>query len=1528
VKKFSLLFLFLLLPTLFIYSQEASSTPPTEEDDPFFWDYEIGGSQVDLFLEGYWDFDFSTGIAASWDQGELIFPSFYPGMTSYWKIDQTPDLLLSLWLDNQFYIESSFVKDYEKNTYAMGYQSMDDPFIKHIRLANSNLETQGYGGLQFASPLYNTPGLLIEAESNQSQHELLLRLDGSQEEEWVYQGNYLIEEDFKELHLWASSLFFVLPHQQIDPNSLSVYLQDSRGSFSGSDGFYYRKLEPGEYQADLDQGLLSFSDIPSGRILVFYSKGVSLTQINTQELWIPTLSSTGNYLNLETPILFDWNTTDPFDPTGETFLESSTVDLDGQICLLLKRPGHFSPFEYANSYELSFTAPEEQWKRGVQLVNKDSLASDEGRDFTSFWDSTFVHIYTSTSGMRSLESRYPLWEDYPEIYGPTTYNKANGQSSLLRFYKLSGEGSIKLPDSMIDGSLSVSINGRESTSYRIDDSDNLLFNRYVLPSDRIVIRFRRENPTYQGGELLFYQGNRFQFSENHFADLSTRLLWTLPEGASEQQEGMVSLSAYHSFESEYLQSKLKLAGHLRNPDTRGWLRLAGMEKNKEEVPVYPAALQSAFNDYASFDSINLPQLSQSDFVLMDEYDFTTDQNELLDYDSPFYNETGNSGPSAAGGKEIHTPVVVLPYQLSMGEWTGATLMLSPKGEPFNDLSSLEQLSFRLKLEESSEPPDQLYLLMGETGEMEDHNGDNQLDNPSPGHYIVLDLNSIAGLPVAGGSWLKYTIDLDDTQRLRLENCPSLTLILDHTSATATSSGQMEWGDIQLLGRGFNLDPGNSGGLMKALEIEDTSLLSQYKETESLFHPEGEDQRASRIEWSAMELSDQWDAELHLNQSLVDNYRYLHFYIKPEYIALGSTINFIFENNQGEGLKLQYQPQSPTDTNWTKISVDLINGALLTPVDGLTIQSIDNLDSMPWSKMRVTGTGSTDGIILIDEIYQSESLYEQTAEARWELYYTPPFTVETTSGFSILNNLSVESVVTGNQYTQLNGRNDMNVSFNHSLDTGLNLVIMGIQGNLNYSLKQSLASIEGGHQLQLPYFNFPVKYKEVFHKNRAEEDLKYSEEREIALGIPVLQSSLTQSLQRSSQKVEQQWALNNQWTGNPVIKVNLLANASLNAAIEESSPEEYMNQWTESWQWIIPESQNHQVRDSSLHPSILLNMEDFKIQGQWDFNTAGGFAAQWHQEAAYSSYLEFPVNLSDQLMITGYYTRNKEWKQPKESNNTYLMDWYFLGENLKNHFPLWSELPFLELFQIDYIPAFQNQNESLEEIYTVTFGTSLERHMNSDISDLFLPIGITADFNRSFRKKGTEFQSSNVWDFSIIHEANNILGDFGTNPLFHFYLTDSYYSSWDLSMKAMNHQPLAPAELQWDLSVEFKAQRESRLSLNNQMNWNWSDQAYNNTSVIAFTRRTASQDYFKVPLADRIIDRPFYAEQKSKAHYSIGFPLDNSETIKEYQVDLSYHWILHFSEWATVDNWVALGYKNAGHFQQTGSEIGTKIHVEF
>ncbi|MDC7222753.1 MAG: hypothetical protein PQJ60_03365, partial [Spirochaetales bacterium] len=703
-----LLFILVLSSPLFPQEreEETAQEEALEEAPSSIWSYKMGDSNVDFYWDGYWRFTFSAGLAFSVDDDSLDWSSTYSDYTDGLFFEQTPDLLLSLWIDDRYYFETSVVEDYDYNTYLMGYQGAEEEYLQSVKLGNTEITTDSYATLSVSSPEYNTPGITLKGETERMENEFMVRFDGTWEDSKLYIGSYEASEEYMELYDYLTNRKFLLP--DADAEDLEVYIRDDDGDYDASTSSYsYRLAEEGDYLLDSDEGILTLEDDETGPIAVFYSVGtadVGDSSLGTGAVIPPTATDSGIPDVEGTAVDFEWDMEDPYDTQDRDYRDSRLETINGRDCLLIYEPDRFSPFAVYSRYSYSQSLSSDSWKNDLTLTDRNGDETDEPDGFSWEADSSdkIITLYRSGSGDREALTRYPLGDSHPEIYGNAPYNDSDMVSEQLRLLTKSGSGSYTLGSGVVAGSLSITVNGEAEYNYSLDsDTGTITFNRYIYPDDRIEIYFRQETLDFEGQEMLIYQGNRISLNEKNTLESAASFNWVFPDGTdySTPDGGTLSLGASWEHEEESFSLTAELTGEADLGDADGIQSILGMEDSLSSYSVYEDALAEPRAGEGETDN----DYDESDYIVMN------------DDEGPLAEETDTS--------YFDNYMVEAEFTLASGEWTGADLHLTSSGTA--DYSSLQELRFYVKV--SSGTPGDIVLKLGETGEYDDFDDDGYTD---------------------------------------------------------------------------------------------------------------------------------------------------------------------------------------------------------------------------------------------------------------------------------------------------------------------------------------------------------------------------------------------------------------------------------------------------------------------------------------------------------------------------------------------------------------------------------------------------------------------------------------------------------------------------------------------------------------------------------------------------------------------------------------------------------------------------------
>ncbi|MCK4514375.1 MAG: hypothetical protein KAU31_03905, partial [Spirochaetaceae bacterium] len=379
----------LLLVTLAVgASAQPALNPTLPEASESLLELELGDAEVDLFLSGSW----TTGIGGALGlstyrnaDGSLqtAFPAPFPGLETTPFFNRV-DLTLSLWLLDRYFFETTVSDEFQLSSLLFGYSGLPGEFVQSVLIGNTAIEMGTYPYLGFGDSTgamgRETPGIASLFQTERSTHELMVRLEPSEETVIRYAGGRIVSESMVDSADYIRDRFFVLPDGGLE--TLTVYAESAGGSLVGSDGRAYRLVDLlAETAFSLAEGTLSFTGAPAGRIVAHYESGglpVGNGALGADSFFLltddhpdPTRPADFSFAD-PAELLSVWGIVVVWGPLPEaekTALEKGyfRVSVDGQDGLLLYEPGRYSPFEVAGRYDppvtitdgtaIGFTAP-------------------------------------------------------------------------------------------------------------------------------------------------------------------------------------------------------------------------------------------------------------------------------------------------------------------------------------------------------------------------------------------------------------------------------------------------------------------------------------------------------------------------------------------------------------------------------------------------------------------------------------------------------------------------------------------------------------------------------------------------------------------------------------------------------------------------------------------------------------------------------------------------------------------------------------------------------------------------------------------------------------------------------------------------------------------------------------------------------------------------------------------------------------------------------------------------------------------
>jgi len=1552
VKYFTVIFSVLIL-IFFSNNKLFGQEPPFEEQEEApatVWDMNIGDTDVELYLAGFWKIGLIAGLSVESGPEGIIFPAAFPGLTDF-RFYQEPDLTISLWLMNRFYLETSFLEGFDKNTYAMGYRGMEGEPIQSVRIGNSEIHIDEYKGINVPSPQYNTPGISASFQTDISTHDVLLRYDPTSEQKKIFLGEFEITEEEINPGDYIRGQYFILPDGELD--FLEIYIADKNGIYSGNDNKKYRRATDNEAFYSLTDGTVTLSEPSEVDVLVFYTvNGSNVGDTPVSDFFPPLINGepdpAGDQVNFTD---FSWSTADAWYPSLGTYETSSSVSVNGRTALKVYNPGKFGPFEYFNRYTVGSQLPQDLWRTEIYLTDNSLVKAgdSDSYEYNLNIDDKIISVGNlSNSDTRSAWSRYPLADSYPALYGSAeTDNGLVGRTLLVSIKNTSG---FNLGSGVVPGSEQIYINGYKTSSASVDyNSGQITFSKFIFPHDRIVVLYRTETIDLSGGDLLFAQGNRFFPSDYLELHLAEMFRWNISKKSSTTvdmtSQGGLTIAGGLKYERDNVLIELTSTMNLLTPDTTGYLRLLGMEESGYSFSIGKLLLKQSPDSIWDGSSTLLPA-NRSKLTFTDYY--STDG--LGQYFLNSYNWTGAvtdpdlEGPSVAAGISEDTftsNVMVMDYDLDIGEWAAGDLLLSPDG-PI-DLSRFTALTIGFK-KQNSVNDIEAYILIGENGEYEDWDENGFVDSIDSSLIVSLDVSS--ELPLSDDTWSYFKHYFTPAQMDKLTKSRSIRILLRDKGTEA--SGKLLVGGVQLDGTIFDstlLDSSDSEinnetnptELLDISEIEGTiadELISDYSEVGEIFHPSGEKQKVLRINWDYSGPGDHWIAETNTSPVPADMYREFSFYIKNDTSSLTGSFDISLTDSRDRGYSFSY---SPATTVWEKLTMSLETG-IVTDSSGSQIAaaSIDG-SAGELTRFSIKGTGTTSGTIYIDELHFSDPTFSMDGNVELISDYSYPGTIaQTDGGLPLLADFSISNQFRYSGGTVLSSVSDDSHALQNNTSLSITMMLLAINANMKINWNQSLTEISGNHRLLFPA-DFPYGYlSDSYSRDGESETIAVNRSNSLKFILPDSgHITLSVTADGSGETLLQQWKGETGWEIASLFNISGILNFEQYSSWDNRDEGNYFSNWINDYNLISPAAESVKIRSVKSNADMALKTEPigFTLAPHLSFETEDSPNRQQTNRGGFTFTL--PVKLVDksgsEWFLTPSYSRTFMEKRSSDSTGSFSDGFNNLGNDLGTWIPVTSFIPFYELFSDLTTEKFKDRTSEFNEAsYKPEFGFNITRKFGSEIYDLFLPYSFDVNFIRSFGKKDDTFFNENTFEFAVKQTAVNLFGEFGVHRKFDFYNTDEFTSSIQFTMNVKDNNIPEPAELIYQNYFSFFGTNNSVVILENRFGSDFENTLISDTLDFKFIWRKPMRERFSLQFLNNLIEKEHFWSHEENLQLQFQYPwAENDDTdYTSLLITAKHESKLNVPGLGALKGWLTLGFFGNEELFRTGFEIGLEMEISF
>jgi len=1374
-------------------------------------DFSLGDSDVSLFLTGSWMGTLQGN--AGFSKSPLGIEFFSPETPLLFT--QEADLTMSLWINQRWFVEATFLDDSEKNTYRAGYQGLPGEFVQYQGVGNTGLDFPAFPYLDLGGDSPSSFGYYGRVGSGGVNVHTLFRYDAASRDEKVFLGGRERTFSYVDLSNSIRGVSFVLPDTNID-SEIFVYIEDEKGSLRDAEGRRWRLAAASEYAAGRVQGLIELNTRPEGMIAVSYTKGVNR----------PWNSSMGSYLGSsgylsEVRKYFNSGRTVPFDncPLPREVL------IGGNYALVVREPGIFSPFERQNRYESPSSMSEEAALvristgttiSGYRLIPLDvsAASADIPLYVAAVSKRNIYELLPAKSGLsqRSLEACWPLAPEYPEIYLPGA--QAFSGDAGLKFTNYGGAGSFQIGTDVVSGSIQVWRSGIMDTNFSFNPSTGeVTLKGHAGANELIRITYLKRSEETRLGSIASGIGVVYQKDKSPFsAQAAVGIRWNLTESSFSEEgsasPGTVGISAKTAWNYDYLKAQITAGFAFDQNDTTGLYRAAGMEGHETVLSLPPETSfisnppvpNSSVSDIVS----GLSMENRANLVYRNYYNNGVTGSTLM--------SAGWNGANVISGINRPYPVkdpqikdtqsLAMEFTLNDREkWAGFQVPLGYDSGIVSRAGEIE-IPYRLYgFNQSSVPNFKLIVQIGSLS------GKDFAYNENP--PLIWEKTLFSGGVIDGSLKIEPFI-ITDEERLRLADAKYLRVIAQYDGFGDEIKGVVILSPPIVRGAAFrpvtfngNSISGTDGFLsannrVTARETVDSGniLEAEYGGIIKRLHPDDRKQRVLRIDWEAMDPGISAGVDGRIGELPLAGYRALSFFVKgPNDPAnRDGTLSFITASGPETILHPQFEAHIPLSAfkegKWSKVTINYAGGGRGISVDGVDApgawfryspakKSGDKIEGKSGytAVLIKPGAGKLENdSICIDEIILEESAMTYRINAGTAFEYSKNGTLLSFNGTEVLSDFLISTSVESEFRTDPDNKEiDTAGSMAHRTGTEISVLGARINGNLSYTLTNDdfLWSAEHGILKEWDL----VSVQETFYVSPRESNSKHG----FSAGfMSNFYAKANTDINYDYSGLERKWTLGMGYKPEreilPSIDLSGGAVWMQNGKIEEN--ENYAGVWARTLEQMVPDD-GKDARGRKTAAKIIIT-EDTKPVGAvltLEGNT-NSTMTNTVTNLDHSAFLDVPVSIKK---TSFNFRAGRSFKKQIffwGSDVSQDSDKFF--ESIKDFIPLWITVPGYSLFAYDINDAMDKSFYN-SSTFDITRYMAFNDHFSvrADFPLIYSPAAFVVPSSASLRleriieqKLDTRADMLNL-GAGIGFSAVNMFGAFGYHPIFKFYQSDEF-----------------------------------------------------------------------------------------------------------------------------------------------------------
>jgi hypothetical protein len=1402
---------------------------------------QLGDSEVALQVSGYWKGTLSGNLGLS--LSPLGTAAVSPDSPVLFR--QEADMTLTLRLRKRWFLEASFLDDYNLNTYRAGYQGLPGETVQYAGFGNRGLDFPNFPYLDLGGDSPSSFGAYGRFGGGSLSLHALVRYDLAAMEERIFVGDRERTFSYTPLNQPIRGRFFVLPDENLDAPPV-VYLEDEKGEFRDGNGRRWRLAAPSEYAAGREPGLVELGAAPSGAVAAAYTKGVG-------QPWNISLGDYNVPASRFLPQVQEWfgNTVDlrDYPQPGETSVLSDKpgdVYINGVWALVIYEPGTFSPFERMGRYAAASSASADAAL--VQLSTGDRVSGYEVLSLEENAVSADIPLYAVTetrrgiyelfSGAddepgqvrrpdrRSVQSRWPLGDQYPQLYLPGA-GVFTGDLGI-RFTNYGSAGSYHIGTDVVPGSVQVWRGGLMDPRIAYDAAGGVVsLESPARFNETIRITYLKRSVERQAGSLAAGIGTVYNPEGPFSSEFALGMRWNL-DGENTYAEsgalnpGTVGLGAKAAWDYEHVKARITGGLGFEQPDTTGRYRAAGMEGHQISLalPAEDSFISEAPGLPPPLNGLTLN--NRSDLTYRNYRDPGILGNLMpIDWGGAVL-VSGKNGPYPVRDPALSSVTHTLAAEFTLDAvktWAGFEVPLGNDGALMEQAREIE-VPFRFYGFDPAPPSSSDFQLFIQIGALSDKDL-GHVENP--GLIVEKKLYEISSGNFSSNKSIIFP--LTDEDRRKLRGAKYLRIFVVHTTPE-TIRGRVLLAPPIVRGLGFRpvLVQGSqvSGAsdmgvnTVRAFERRDSAdrLEDKYGEIISRLHHEGQSQGVLELEWEKMAPGVSAGADGRISAPPLSSYRRLVFFVKgPSSLgSFSSDATFRFILGRGpESLarngEIYLDAEIPLSAfqsgQWSKVELNYRSGDRKITVEGKTIDSAPlvyrsrqrsgggeagtETDSSEYLAFFVNSTGSLpDGGFSIDEIFLEDPSPAWRLNGGGSVEWNHPGVLVSHKGGEVLSDLSLstalESGIRGDPFTPEPEGTGGIISRS---DGEFTLWGTRFAGQVSLNALDNQFYWDGGHRVSRSWG--PVSVEESFSAAPEEKNMDHRFGLDLA---GMVSSRLNGEVYYADEKLDRKWLWSFAFTHPrqyiPALSIETTAVWIENTRAPGEELHNYGEAWARSWIPMAPDLGAGAIKrdtrglirisEKTSPVGAELSLEGISAVSKINSRTLSSSLAR----------LDIPVRLGSGAL--NFRVERGFRRQLVFAGKDAREDGMKFGESLEDSLPLWGAIPLYSLFSPDLGSAMdrglaQSPSAGLGDYsaFNDHFSVSLRLPPFYDRRALYVPVSAGLNINRILEQKlDTRLDLLNLGG-NLGFSAVNVFGAFGVFPLFSFYRGDEFSQALEMSV---------------------------------------------------------------------------------------------------------------------------------------------------